>query len=176
MLRASSACTVGRCAVGRCAVGRCAVGRCAVGHCAACAACVVRAQERASTRWLVLAGVCVGFGFLAKMMQAFVVLPGFALVYLVAAPALFGRRLWQLVLAGGAMLVAAGWWPVAVALVPASERPYIGGSQGNSVLELALGYNGIGRLNGDDYGGLGNLNEQAGWLRLFDTEAGGQIA
>ncbi len=137
---------------------------------------MVRAQERASTRWLVLAGVCVGFGFLAKMMQAFVVLPGFALVYLVAAPALFGRRLWQLVLAGGAMLVAAGWWPVAVALVPASERPYIGGSQGNSVLELALGYNGIGRLNGDDYGGLGNLNEQAGWLRLFDTEAGGQIA
>ncbi len=138
--------------------------------------CVVRAQEKAGTRWLVLAGACIGFAFLAKMLQAFVVLPGFALVYLITAPTTMGRRLWQLVLAGAAMLVSAGWWLVAVALVPAADRPYIGGSQTNSVLELALGYNGIGRLNGGDYGGLGNLNQEAGWLRMFDTEAGGQIS
>ncbi|MFG1681744.1 glycosyltransferase family 39 protein [Nonomuraea sp. NPDC049269] len=138
--------------------------------------CVVRAQEKAGTRWLVLAGACIGFAFLAKMLQAFVVLPGFALVYLITAPTTLGRRLWQLVLAGAAMLVSAGWWLVAVALVPAADRPYIGGSQTNSVLELALGYNGIGRLNGGDYGGLGNLNQEAGWLRMFDTEAGGQIS
>ncbi|WP_308168856.1 glycosyltransferase family 39 protein [Nonomuraea sp. NEAU-A123] len=138
--------------------------------------CVVRAQEKAGTRWLVLAGACIGFAFLAKMLQAFVVLPGFALVYLITAPTTIGRRLWQLALAGGAMLVSAGWWLVAVALVPAADRPYIGGSQTNSVLELALGYNGIGRLNGGDYGGLGNLNQEAGWLRMFDTEAGGQIS
>ncbi|WP_433512763.1 ArnT family glycosyltransferase [Nonomuraea sp. CA-143628] len=138
--------------------------------------CVVRAQERAGTRWLVLAGACIGFAFLAKMLQAFVVLPGFALVYLITAPTTVGRRLWQLVLAGVAVVVSAGWWLVAVALVPAADRPYIGGSQTNSVLELALGYNGIGRLNGGDYGGLGNLNQQAGWWRMFDTEAGGQIS
>jgi 4-amino-4-deoxy-L-arabinose transferase-like glycosyltransferase len=138
--------------------------------------CVVRAQEKAGTRWLVLAGACVGFAFLAKMLQAFVVLPGFALVYLITAPTTVGRRLWQLVLAGVAVVVSAGWWLVAVALVPAADRPYIGGSQTNSVLELALGYNGIGRLNGGDYGGLGNLNQQAGWWRMFDTEAGGQIS
>ncbi|HUR01894.1 MAG TPA: glycosyltransferase family 39 protein [Nonomuraea sp.] len=138
--------------------------------------CVVRAQEKAGTRWLVLAGACIGFAFLAKMLQAFVVLPGFALVYLITAPTTLGRRLWQLLLAGGAMLVSAGWWLVAVALVPAADRPYIGGSETNSVLELALGYNGIGRLNGGDYGGLGNLNQEAGWLRMFDTEAGGQIS
>ncbi|MGW0194721.1 ArnT family glycosyltransferase [Nonomuraea sp. NPDC003201] len=138
--------------------------------------CVVRAQERGATRWLALAGAAIGFAFLAKMLQAFLVLPGFALVYLVTAPVPFWRRMWQLSLAGVAMVVSAGWWVLAVALVPASERPYIGGSQTNSVLELALGYNGIGRLNGGDYGGLGNLNQQAGWLRLFDTEAGGQIA
>ncbi|MFI7153156.1 ArnT family glycosyltransferase [Nonomuraea sp. NPDC050022] len=138
--------------------------------------CVVRAQEKAGTRWLVLAGACIGFAFLAKMLQAFVVLPGFALVYLITAPTTLGRRLWQLVLAGVAMVVSAGWWLVAVALVPAADRPYIGGSQTNSVLELALGYNGIGRLNGGDYGGLGNLNQQAGWWRMFDTEAGGQIS
>ncbi|MEU7749766.1 glycosyltransferase family 39 protein [Nonomuraea sp. NPDC049158] len=138
--------------------------------------CVVRAQEKAGTRWLVLAGACIGFAFLAKMLQAFVVLPGFALVYLITAPTTVGRRLWQLVLAGVAVVVSAGWWLVAVALVPAADRPYIGGSQTNSVLELALGYNGIGRLNGGDYGGLGNLNQQAGWWRMFDTEAGGQIS
>ncbi|AQZ66937.1 4-amino-4-deoxy-L-arabinose transferase and related glycosyltransferases of PMT family [[Actinomadura] parvosata subsp. kistnae] len=138
--------------------------------------CVIRAQEHGATRWLVLAGVAIGFAFLAKMLQAFLVLPGFALVYLLAAPVAFWRRVRQLLLAGAAMVVAAGWWLLAVALVPASERPYIGGSQTNSVLELALGYNGIGRLNGADYGGLGNLNQQAGWLRLFDTEAGGQIS
>ncbi|MFI6743295.1 ArnT family glycosyltransferase [Nonomuraea sp. NPDC050451] len=137
---------------------------------------VVRAQERGATRWLVLAGAAIGFAFLAKMLQAFLVLPGFALVYLVTAPVPFWRRMRQLSLAGVAMVVSAGWWLLAVALVPASARPYIGGSQTNSVLELALGYNGIGRLNGGDYGGLGNLNQQAGWLRLFDTEAGGQIA
>ncbi|MEU7839168.1 MULTISPECIES: glycosyltransferase family 39 protein [unclassified Nonomuraea] len=138
--------------------------------------CVVRAQEKAGTRWLVLAGACIGFAFLAKMLQAFVVLPGFALVYLITAPTTVGRRLWQLVLAGVAVVASAGWWLVAVALVPAADRPYIGGSQTNSVLELALGYNGIGRLNGGDYGGLGNLNQQAGWWRMFDTEAGGQIS
>ncbi|WP_235030700.1 ArnT family glycosyltransferase [Nonomuraea solani] len=138
--------------------------------------CVIRAQERGSTRWLVLAGSAIGFAFLAKMLQAFLVLPGFALVYLVTAPVAFWRRVWQSLLAGAALVVSAGWWLLAVALVPASERPYIGGSQSNSVLELALGYNGIGRLNGGDYGGLGNLNQQAGWLRLFDTEAGGQIS
>ncbi|MGP3962835.1 ArnT family glycosyltransferase [Nonomuraea sp. 3N208] len=138
--------------------------------------CVVRAQERGATRWLVLAGAAIGFAFLAKMLQAFLVLPGFALVYLLTAPVALWRRIWQLLLAGAAMVAAAGWWLLAVALVPASERPYIGGSQTNSVLELALGYNGIGRLNGADYGGLGNLNQQAGWLRMFDTEAGGQIS
>ncbi|MEW9554379.1 glycosyltransferase family 39 protein [Nonomuraea sp. NPDC050783] len=138
--------------------------------------CVVRAQERGATRWLVLAGAALGLAFLAKMLQAFLVLPGFALVYLVTAPVALRRRVGQLLLAGAAMVAAAGWWLLAVALVPASERPYIGGSQGNSVLELALGYNGLGRLNGGDYGGLGNLDQQAGWLRMFDTEAGGQIS
>ncbi len=137
---------------------------------------MVRALERGSTRWLVFAGSMIGWAFLAKMLQAFLVVPGFALVYLVCAPVSLGRRLWQLVLAGGAMLVSAGWWVAVVALVPESARPYIGGSQNNSVLELALGYNGLGRLTGDEVGGLGNLNQDAGWGRMFGSEIGGQVA
>ncbi|MFI0445958.1 glycosyltransferase family 39 protein [Actinomadura sp. 6N118] len=137
---------------------------------------LVRAQENARTGWLVLAGSCVGFAFLAKMLQAFLVVPVFALVYLVAAPTPVRRRIWQLLLAGAAMVVSAGWWVAVVALVPAGSRPYIGGSQHNSVLELALGYNGLGRLNGNETGGLGNLNQDAGWLRMFGDSIGGQIS
>ncbi|WP_433174763.1 ArnT family glycosyltransferase [Actinoallomurus sp. CA-150999] len=137
---------------------------------------LVRALENASTRWLVIAASCVGLAFLAKMMQAFLVVPAFALVYLLLAPAPIWRRVRQLLLAGVALVVAAGWWVAIVALVPAGSRPYIGGSQHNSVLELALGYNGLGRLNGDETGGLGNLNQDAGWTRMFDAELGGQIA
>ncbi|NEA28976.1 ArnT family glycosyltransferase, partial [Actinomadura bangladeshensis] len=136
----------------------------------------IRAQETASTRWLLFAAACVGTGFLAKMLQAFLVVPVFALVYLAAAPAPVRRRLWQLAAAGGALLMSAGWWVAAVALVPASSRPYIGGSQRDSVLELALGYNGIGRLNGEETGGLGNLDQDAGWARMFGPVIGGQVS
>src|SRR5438477_2061736 len=97
---------------------------------------VTRAVENASTRWLVLAGTLVGFGFLTKMLQAFLVLPAFGLVYLVAAPTRVRRRLIQLGLATAAMVAAAGWWVAIVALWPAASRPYIGGSRHNSILEL----------------------------------------
>jgi len=147
--------------------------------------CVVRAIERASTRWLALAGVCVGLGFLTKMLQAFLVLPAFALVYLLAAPTPLRRRLGQLVVAGLALVASAGWWVAIVELWPASSRPYIGGSQNNSVLELILGYNGLGRLTGEEVGSVtggpaggngGGMWGQTGWSRLFDNEIGGQIA
>src|SRR5438309_1433749 len=44
---------------------------------------MVRALEAGRTRWLVLAGSLMGFAFLAKMLQALIVVPVFALVYLV---------------------------------------------------------------------------------------------
>ena len=107
---------------------------------------VTRALERASTAWLALAGAAIGLGFLTKMMQAFLVLPAFALVYLVAAPTTLRRRLRQLCVSGLALLVAGGWWVAIVELWPASSRPYIGGSTTNSVLDLVWGYNGLGRI------------------------------
>ncbi|WP_372465924.1 ArnT family glycosyltransferase [Nocardia spumae] len=138
---------------------------------------VLRAIEKDSAAWwLPLAGVAVGFGFLAKMMQAFVVLPVFAVVYLLAAHAPWRTRLIRSVSAVVAVVVSAGWYLAVVALWPAADRPYIGGSQHNSVLELTLGYNGFGRLTGDEVGGLGNMNYDVGWARLFGSEMGGQIA
>jgi 4-amino-4-deoxy-L-arabinose transferase-like glycosyltransferase len=142
--------------------------------------CAIRATEKASVRWLMLAGVAVGFGFLTKMLQAFLVLPAFGLAYLVAAPTTLGRRVAHLGAALGAVVVAGGWWVLAVELWPAGSRPFIGGSQVNSVLELALGYNGLGRLNGDEVGSVGGSPGggwgTTGWSRLFGTEMAGGIA
>jgi len=155
--------------------------------------CVVRALEHASTKWLVLAGVAIGFGFLDKMLQAFLVLPAFVLVYAVAAPTSPGRRIGQLCAAAGAVVVSAGWWIAAVALWPVADRPYISGSTDNTVLELAFGYNGLGRIFGEGRGGggraftppagtelpaggRGGFGGQTGLTRLFSGEFGGEAS
>jgi 4-amino-4-deoxy-L-arabinose transferase-like glycosyltransferase len=142
----------------------------------------IESPERA-VRWLVLGGTLVGFAFLTKMLQAFLVLPPLAAVYLVAAKPSIGKRLGHLLIAFGSMIAAAGWWIAIVELWPASSRPYIGGSQNNSILELTLGYNGFGRLNGDEVGSVGGGRNAGGgnWgatglFRLFSSEIGGQIA
>ncbi len=143
---------------------------------------MIRALERGSTWWLVLAFSMIGFGFLAKMLQALLVLPAFGLVYLIAAPVSLWKRVWQLTLACGALLAAAGWWIAIVELWPASSRPYIGGSQHNSILELVFGYNGFGRLTGNETGSVGGGGGQTGqWgptgiTRMFGAEFGSQIS
>ncbi|MFF4228677.1 ArnT family glycosyltransferase [Streptomyces sp. NPDC001820] len=147
--------------------------------------CVLRALEGARTKWLVWAGVAVGFAFLTKTLQAFLILPPLALVYAVCAPTTLRRRLGQLALAGLAMVVAGGWWVAIVELWPASSRPYVGGSQNNSFLELTFGYNGLGRINGDETGSVGGGGGGArgggGWGesgidRMFSGNIGGQIS
>jgi 4-amino-4-deoxy-L-arabinose transferase-like glycosyltransferase len=147
--------------------------------------CLTRALETGSTRWLALVGVLTGFGFLTKMLQALLVVPAFAIVYLIAAPNPLRRRIVQLLIAGIALIASAGWWVAIVSLIPASDRPYIGGSQHNSILELTLGYNGFGRLTGNETGSVGGGGGGAtgggmwgttGASRLFGSEMGTQIS
>lgn len=139
--------------------------------------CVQRGIEKDASRWwFVAAGAAVGFGFLAKMLQAFLVLPAFAAAALVAGDRPLGKRIVNLVAAGAALLVSGGWYLVLVELWPSSERPYIGGSQNDSIVELVLGYNGFGRLTGEETGGLGNLNFDVGAGRLFGSQMGADIA
>jgi 4-amino-4-deoxy-L-arabinose transferase-like glycosyltransferase len=151
------------------------------------AAATLRALEdpARAVRWLALGGALVGLGFLTKMLQAFLVLPALAGVYLLAAVSVpLLRRLGHLLVAFGSMIVAGGWWVAVVELWPASSRPWIGGSQDNSILELTLGYNGLGRLNGDEVGSVGGGGGRGGgpgWgetgvLRMFSSEVGGQVA
>ncbi len=154
----------------------------------------LRAVEDGRTRWLVLAGALVGLGFLTKQLQAVLVLPGIAAVYLLAAPVSLWRRLRDGLLAVGAMIVSAGWWVAIIELTSASDRPYVGGSTTNSFLELTFGYNGLGRIfgrtagttaattaggatggpTGDAGGGLFSSN--VGVLRMFTGDLGGHIA
>jgi 4-amino-4-deoxy-L-arabinose transferase-like glycosyltransferase len=142
----------------------------------------VRALEKAGTMWLVLAASAVGLGFTTKMLQAFLVVPAIGFVYLVAAPTTLRRRIWQLLVAGLALVVSAGWWVAVVQLTPAADRPYIGGSQNNSLLNLIFGYNGVGRLSGNESGSVGggavagSRWGPTGLIRLFQTDMGGQIS
>ncbi|MFJ3643695.1 ArnT family glycosyltransferase [Streptomyces sp. NPDC090108] len=144
---------------------------------------VVRAVEDGRTRWLVWAGVAIGFAFLAKTLQAFLILPPLALVYAFCAPVRPLRRLVQLGLATLALVVSGGWWVAVVELWPASSRPYVGGSQHNSFLELTFGYNGLGRISGDETGSVGGGGGgrgggwgETGWDRMFGAEVGAQIS
>ena len=130
-----------------------------------------------------LAGALLGFAFLTKMLQGLLVVPAFAIAYLVAAPTSLRKRVAaHCSAAGAAMFVAAGWWVALVELWPAGSRPYIGGSTNNSVLELIFGYNGIGRLtgssnNGNVGGGTGGFSSgETGLTRLFGTDMGTQIS
>lgn len=136
---------------------------------------VVRGIEAPKIRWMLLAGAAVGLGFLTKELQAFLVLPGLIAGYLVAAPIGIGRRVTHLAVALGALLVSAGWWVALVQLVPASARPFVGGSQSNSFLEVVLGYNGIGRITGSGYGNGFSSSGSARLDRLLSGHIAGEI-
>jgi 4-amino-4-deoxy-L-arabinose transferase-like glycosyltransferase len=112
---------------------------------------VLRASEKGSLRFLLLGAVLVGVGFNIKMLEAYLVVPALALVYLLGAPVRWYRRLVHLVLAGVVLLAVSLSWVTAVDLTPAGQRPYVGSSGNNSELSLALGYNGLGRLTGNTF-------------------------
>ena len=149
----------------------------------------VRALEKGSWKWLAGTGVLLGFAFLTKMLQGWLVLPGFALAYLVCAPVGLLRRIRDLLIAGVALLVSAGWLVLLVSLWPASSRPYIAGSTNNSLWQLAIGYNGLGRIFGGEgnrggggggggFGGGGNsmFGGSPGIARMFGTAFGLEIS
>ncbi|MGV9837662.1 glycosyltransferase family 39 protein [Nocardia niigatensis] len=164
----------------------------------AAAYCTVRAIRAtgdrllsAPTMWLVFAGAAVGFGFLTKMMQAFLILPGLGLAYLIAANSALRHRIRGLIAASLAVAISAGWYLALVAWWPADSRPYIGGSTANSLWQLAVDYNGLGRIfgghgNPGSGGGGGSMpgamhgfpgfSGSPGLTRLFDSQMGGEIS
>ncbi|MGH2480009.1 MAG: glycosyltransferase family 39 protein, partial [Ktedonobacteraceae bacterium] len=107
---------------------------------------VVRATESGRMHWLLLGAALIGVGFNVKMLEAYLVVPALGLLYLLCAPRRWRLRIVHLLLALVVLLIVSFSWMTVVDLTPPSQRPYVGSSQTNSELELALGYNGINRL------------------------------
>lgn len=109
---------------------------------------VMRAAETGRLRWLLLSAGLVGLGFNIKMMEAYLVVPAFGLLYLLAAPHRLWKRCGHLLVTVVCLLAVSLSWALSVDLTPTSQRPYVGSSQNNSEISLAFGYNGIDRLLG----------------------------
>lgn len=106
-------------------------------------------DEEKPLRWLALAGVFTGFAFNTKMLQGLILLPVMTLVYLCCAKPSLALRIKHLLVASIPTAVSTLWWSAIVSLVPASNRPYVGSGTRNSIWDLILGYNGLGRLLGN---------------------------
>jgi 4-amino-4-deoxy-L-arabinose transferase-like glycosyltransferase len=160
---------------------------------------LVRGLEDERFRWPILAATLVGLAFLTKYLQAYLVLPAFAVTYVLAAAGDLRRRLAGLVAAGVTVVVTSFWWILIVDLLPPASRPYIGGSTNNTAMDLVLGYDGLGRIFGEGGpsgggpggarlpggpGGAGafggnpgaGFGGSPGWLRMFNAEWAGEIS
>lgn len=109
---------------------------------------VSRATWDGRLRYLLLSAILVGLGFDVKMLAAYLVLPSFALLYLIAAPLSRRTQALHLVLAALVVLIISFAWVATVDLIPAAQRPYVGSSDNNTELSLVLQYNGLNRLSG----------------------------
>lgn len=106
--------------------------------------------RRNKLRWLIFAGALTGAALLTKQLQIALILPAVAVTYLAFASGPLLKRILHTSVALLTALVTGGWWFVLVQLVPAANRPFVGGSRLNSAVELSLGYNGLDRLTGED--------------------------
>ncbi|GCE26750.1 dolichyl-phosphate-mannose--protein mannosyltransferase [Dictyobacter alpinus] len=158
--------------------------------------CLLLAVDTGKLRWLLLCALLVGLGFNIKTLEAYLVVPAFGLFYLLSTRHGWGKRMIHLLIALALLLVVSFAWIVAVDMVPASQRPYVGSSQTNSELELTFGYNGLQRITGMGSGnrapgtssqtgssatpafGAGMMNEggDPSALRLLKADLGGQVS
>jgi 4-amino-4-deoxy-L-arabinose transferase-like glycosyltransferase len=131
-----------------------------------------RAVMEGRLRPLCWAGVWVGLGFQAKMLQAWMILPALVLGYLLAAPAGLGRRLWHLGVAGLVMLAVSLSWIALYTFTPAADRPYVDGSTNNSAVAMVFGYNGVERFGISFPGSVAAMGGGGGAPRAATAPAG----
>ncbi|MCX5557892.1 glycosyltransferase family 39 protein [Streptomyces sp. NBC_00038] len=145
------------------------------------AALALRATRDERLLPLLGSAVCFGLAFNTKMLQGYIALPAVFAVYVYASKLGWKKKAVNLALATVALAVSSFWWAAAVSLVPAGDRPYIGGSTDGSAWNLIMGYNGLGRVlggegNGGMGGGGGSFAGTAGIGRMFNDTLGGQIS
>jgi 4-amino-4-deoxy-L-arabinose transferase-like glycosyltransferase len=103
---------------------------------------------------LMLSGAAFGLAFDTKMLEGFIPLPALPVAYLIAADVRLHQRIGRLLAAGAALAMTGFSWMAVVDLIPKASRPYVGSSANDTVWNLAIGYNGLGRVTGGN-GGLG---------------------
>ncbi|MFF4484886.1 glycosyltransferase family 39 protein [Streptomyces sp. NPDC001544] len=146
------------------------------------AALALRATRDGRLLPLLGSAVCFGLAFNTKMLQGYIALPAVFAVYVYASRLGRRKKAVNLALAAVALAVSSFWWATAVSLVPADDRPYIGGSTDGSAWNLIMGYNGLGRVFGGEGngggggGGGGTFAGTAGIGRMFNDILGGQIS
>ncbi|MEU3379581.1 glycosyltransferase family 39 protein [Streptomyces caelestis] len=142
------------------------------------AALALRAVRNGRLLPLLGSAACFGLAFNTKMLQGYIALPAVFAVYVYASRLGWRKKAVNLALAAVALAVSSFWWAAAVSLVPASERPYIGGSTDGTAWNLIMGYNGLGRILGGEGngGGGGGFSGTAGLGRMFNDILGGQIS
>jgi 4-amino-4-deoxy-L-arabinose transferase-like glycosyltransferase len=137
---------------------------------------IIRTFEDNRWSWYLLAGTALGLAFMAKQIQAFLPIPALVLAVLLFGAGTVASRLVRLLGAHLALIISGGWWMAVVDLTPPENRPYVGGSASNSVLELTLDYNGLARFlrfSADPQSGQAvpatSENQDGGLARLFNA-------
>ncbi|MGA2698075.1 MAG: glycosyltransferase family 39 protein [Methanoregula sp.] len=138
---------------------------------------VLKATRERSLPWLLVSVCLIGIGFNIKMIQAFIVVPAVLVVYFLGTTDFsFRKRVLHLGIAVLVLLAVSLSWAVAVDMVPANERPYIGGSGDNTVLGLIINYNGLERLGLENRGMPGMANgtreQRTGAIRQDEQQTG----
>lgn len=128
--------------------------------------------------WLVATAVLLGLGAMTKSLQVLPLIVLYGVAYLWVRKGSIKKDLGALIASAGIFVFLTLWWPLAVALTPPSERPYVGSTPDNSPWSLLFGYNGIDRLanvnqtEAQQASGGTHFGGEPGVLRLFNEEFG----
>jgi 4-amino-4-deoxy-L-arabinose transferase-like glycosyltransferase len=139
------------------------------------------AAEKGTLRWLIVAMILAGLGFNTKMLEAYMVLPAFYLVYLLSPSLKMNKKIVNLIVSTVVLLAVSLSWAFMVDFTPPENRPYVGNSKNNSVISLAIDYNGIkrllpGKIKYDLHGNVNKEGGEPGLFRLFNRKMAGQIS
>lgn len=132
---------------------------------------ILKASKNQSLKYYILAMVFVGLGFNIKMLQAFMVVPAFLLVYFLGKGK-FAKKILHTVVALAVLAGVSFSWALIVDSIPTTQRPYIGSSSTNSVMNLILDYNGLNRLTGNTFSSRSNVMDSnlEGMLSSYFSE------
>ncbi|ABS34898.1 glycosyltransferase family 39 protein [Clostridium botulinum] len=121
-------------------------------------ACLVlsKAAEKGKLKYLLISLAIIGIGFNIKMLQAYMIIPAIYITYLLSNAVSFKKRIVHLMAGTIILILVSLSWAFIVDLIPEGNRPYVGSSTNNSVMELIIGHNGLERL------GIGSKSTQGG--------------